>query len=227
MRPVAHRCAPLRRPVQAGNPRGVEDAAPYNRVSYCLLPQFCILHSAFCIPAMGASRGATSVRRYGGRCRRKPAGRRGRRPLRSHLLLPIACRLLPQFCILHSDNGCVPWRYLSAPLRRPVQAGNPRGVGGAAPYDRVSYCLLPAAYCLNSAFCIPAMDASRGATSVRRYGGRCGLRAAPLLRAALRRSPSPASRGGFNRTYMRHPSSAPRCGAPPPLQAGDVSTAPT
>jgi hypothetical protein len=32
--------------------------------------------------------------------------------------------------------------------------GNPRGVEGAAPYNRVSYCLLPIAYCLNFAFCI-------------------------------------------------------------------------
>ena len=32
--------------------------------------------------------------------------------------------------------------------------GNPRGVEDAAPYVRVSYCPLPAAYCLNSAFCV-------------------------------------------------------------------------
>ena len=32
-----------------GNPRGVEGAAPYNRVSYCLLPIASIMHYAFCI----------------------------------------------------------------------------------------------------------------------------------------------------------------------------------
>ena len=32
-----------------GNMRGVEGAAPYNRVSYCLLPIASILHFAFCI----------------------------------------------------------------------------------------------------------------------------------------------------------------------------------
>ena len=56
--------------------------------------------------------------------------------------------------------------------------GNPRGVEDAAPYNRVSYCLLPIAYCLNSAFCIPTMGASCGATSVRRYGKKWAARLA-------------------------------------------------
>ena len=120
VRPVAHRCAPLRRPVQAET-RGASRTPPptiASPIAYCLLPQFCILHSDNgCVPWR------TGVRRYGGRCRRKPAGRRGRRPLRSRLLLPIACCLLPQFCILRSAF-CIQTMGASrgahcAPLRNP------------------------------------------------------------------------------------------------------------